>query len=194
MPARTWVGQLSPSPPPFDSPSKARLCLHYSAIRLGRHEYQPGWHQTDLNTVEDCSLQIPVHGGCSSQRGGSPPRVHFRTHLVAPPSPWPCQMHTAGRGNVWGGTSVGVFVVQAWEGHAPLPLTFHPLECGLALLQGTLRNELSPGWIGASSRTPKGCRFNLQSGHIPRLQVRSLVRDCLWEATGQCFFLSLKNQ
>ena len=35
------------------------------------------------------------------------------------------------------------------------------------------------GWVahlfGVSSPTPKGCGFNYRSGHIPRLQIRSLV-------------------
>ena len=29
--------------------------------------------------------------------------------------------------------------------------------------------------VGASSLTPKGCRFDSQSGHIPRFWVQSLV-------------------
>ena len=34
--------------------------------------------------------------------------------------------------------------------------------------------------VGASSYTPKGCGFNPQSGHIPGLWVRSLVRAHKW--------------
>ena len=32
--------------------------------------------------------------------------------------------------------------------------------------------------VGASCHAPKGCRFDPQSGHIPRLRVRSLVEMC----------------
>ena len=46
--------------------------------------------------------------------------------------------------------------------------------------------------VGASSPAQKGWGFDPQSGHIPRLQVQSLVR-CVREATDQCFSLSLKS-
>ena len=43
-----------------------------------------------------------------------------------------------------------------------------------------LKEELSPGQVvqlvGPLFCTPKGCGFDSQSGHIPRLQVQSLVR------------------
>ena len=32
--------------------------------------------------------------------------------------------------------------------------------------------------VGVSSHTPKGCGFDSQSGHIPRLQVQSQVGTC----------------
>ena len=31
--------------------------------------------------------------------------------------------------------------------------------------------------VAGSSHTPKGCRFDSQSGHIPRLQVQPLVGE-----------------
>ena len=41
------------------------------------------------------------------------------------------------------------------------------------------KKKKSPGWVaqlvGASFQTPKGCRFDSQSGYIPRLWVQSLV-------------------
>ena len=47
--------------------------------------------------------------------------------------------------------------------------------------------------VGALSWTPKGCMFNPQSGHKPRLLVWSLM--CIWEATNWslsvCLCLSL---
>ena len=43
-----------------------------------------------------------------------------------------------------------------------------------------LKENYDPGWVaqlvGALSHTPKGCGFDPQSGHMPRLQVLSLVR------------------
>ena len=46
------------------------------------------------------------------------------------------------------------------------------------LIRYFINLHLTPGWygsVGASSGTPKGHRFNSQSGHIPKLQVPSLV-------------------
>ena len=45
-----------------------------------------------------------------------------------------------------------------------------------------LKEIFGPGWVaalaGALSHTPKGCGFDSQSGHMPRLWVRSLVGAC----------------
>ena len=44
--------------------------------------------------------------------------------------------------------------------------------------------------IGALSSKPKGCGFDSQSGHMPRLWVQSPVWACT-RGTDQCFFLTL---
>ena len=44
--------------------------------------------------------------------------------------------------------------------------------------------------VGASSHKPKDCRFNSQSGHIPRLLVLSPV-GCMRKATNWCFSITL---
>ena len=44
--------------------------------------------------------------------------------------------------------------------------------------------------VGALSYTPKGWGFGFWSGHIPRLWVQSPLRS-EWEATNQCFSLTL---
>ena len=45
--------------------------------------------------------------------------------------------------------------------------------------------------VGASPHTPKGCRFNSWSGHIPRLRVQSPVRAHTGD--NQSMFLSHIN-
>ena len=57
-----------------------------------------------------------------------------------------------------------------------------------------MRKSLWPAaqWVGGSSCTPDDCRFNSQSGHMPRLQVRSLVG--VSTGSNQWMFLSLSNQ
>ena len=45
--------------------------------------------------------------------------------------------------------------------------------------------------VGAPSHTPKGCGFDFYSGHIPRLQVQSLVGACT--GGNRLIFLSQKS-
>ena len=44
--------------------------------------------------------------------------------------------------------------------------------------------------VGASSCTPKSCKFDPQSGHTPKLQVQSLVRVCMGGSGSMSVFLS----
>ena len=54
------------------------------------------------------------------------------------------------------------------------------------------KKRIYPGWVaqlvGASSCTPKGCRFDSQSGQIPRLWVQAPVGEHL--GGNQSMFLS----
>ena len=65
------------------------------------------------------------------------------------------------------------------EGFLPGPLSINLQEC--------------PGRgaqvVGASSPTPNDCGFDPQSGHLPGLQVQSLV-GTIWKATDRCFSLT----
>ena len=60
-------------------------------------------------------------------------------------------------------------------------------------LASSLKVQLSPGQLaqlfGAMSHPPKGCGFDSQLGHIPRLQIWSLV--CVYMGGNQLMFLSL---
>ena len=61
----------------------------------------------------------------------------------------------------------------------------------LAYVENTV---ICGGWVaqlvGASAHTPKGCRFDSQSVHVPGLQVHSQA-GCVQEATDQCFSFTL---
>ena len=54
-----------------------------------------------------------------------------------------------------------------------------------------LRVSESPGWCGSvdwvTAWEPKGCWFNSQSGHMPRLQARSPVGNAQEATTQWCF-------
>ena len=45
--------------------------------------------------------------------------------------------------------------------------------------------------VGASSHTPRGCRFDFWSGHLPRLQVQFVVGVCMGD--NGFMFLSLSS-
>ena len=73
---------------------------------------------------------------------------------------------------LWEGGSVSVICILLGEG-SPGPLLGIPERNSQSTTQGF--PSVSPGCVaqllGASCRTPKGCRFDSWSRHIPRLQV-----------------------
>ena len=87
-------------------------------------------------------------------------------------------------------------VFQVFYMLLPVSTTHQPsLNFPPCLLRSASKNEnsLGPGWCGSvdwvPACEPKGHQFDSQSGHMPGLQARCLVRG-MWEVTSQLILLS----